>query len=128
MNYISFSDYQNFGGKCDQQSFSNLQYEVESKLNYITCKKLELLVNELESVPESIKRLEVKLINTLFDENSTNVSDKLTSYSNGIESFGYDTSKKNESVILEKFTTIAHEYLYEYPELFYRGRWLYRAR
>ena len=48
-----------------------MDFSFSSKLNYITCKKLELLVNELESVPESIKRLEVKLINTLFDENAS---------------------------------------------------------
>lgn len=88
------------------------------------------MIDELESVPEAVQMLEVKLIDI---ENASSNSAKqgpgLTSYSNGIESFGYDTSKDSEEILAEKFSTLMKQYLYpEYPELFYRGRWVNRAR
>ena len=88
------------------------------------------MIDEIESVPESVQMLEVKLIDI---ENESSNSEKqvtgVTSYSNGIESFGYDTSKNSEEMLAEKFSTLMKQYLYpEYPELFYRGRWVNRAR
>ena len=92
--------------------------------------RLSKMIDEMQSVPEAVQMLEVKLIDI---ENSKSDSEKkgsgLTSYSNGIESFGYDTSKDSEETLAEKFSTLMKQYLYpEYPELFYRGRWVNRAR
>lgn len=128
MNYISYEDYMKFGGKCDEDTFPTLQFEVESKLNYITFGNINQFMTQQEQVPECFIRLEVELINILEKDKATRVNDKLSSYSNGIESFGYDTSKKNETIILDQFKELAQQYLHEYPELFYRGRWLYHAR
>ena len=130
MKYLTFEEYQDLGGKCSKDVFPSLQFDTESKMDYITSGRLSKMVDELESVPESVQMLEVKLIDI---ENASSNSSKqgpgLTSYSNGIESFGYDTSKDSEEMLAEKFSTLMKQYLYpEYPELFYRGRWVNRAR
>ena len=50
----------------------------------------------------------------------------LTSYSNGIETFGYsvgtDDMLKGSTSFDSKILSIIKEYLWEYPELLYRGR------
>lgn len=130
MKYLTFEEYQNLGGKCSKDVFPSLQFDTESKMDYITSGRLSRMIDELESVPEAVQILEVKLIDI---ENASSNSEKqgpgLTSYSNGIESFGYDTSKDSEEILAEKFSTLMKQYLYpEYPELFYRGRWVSRAR
>lgn len=130
MKYLTFEEYQNLGGKCSKDVFPSLQFDAESKMDYITAGRLSRMIDELESVPEVVQMLEVKLIDI---ENASSNSAKqgpgLTSYSNGIESFGYDTSKDSEEILAEKFSTLMKQYLYpEYPELFYRGRWVSRAR
>ena len=130
MKYLTFEEYQNLGGKCSKDVFPSLQFDTESKMDYITSGRLSRMIDEIESVPESVQMLEVKLIDI---ENSKSDSEKkgsgLTSYSNGIESFGYDTSKDSEEMLAEKFSTLMKQYLYpEYPELFYRGRLVRRAR
>ena len=130
MKYLTFEEYQNLGGKCSKDVFPSLQFDAESKMDYITSGRLSRMIDEIESVPESVQMLEVKLIDI---ENESSNSEKqvtgVTSYSNGIESFGYDTSKNSEEMLAEKFSTLMKQYLYpEYPELFYRGRWVTRAR
>ena len=130
MKYLTFEEYQNLGGKCSKDVFPSLQFDTESKMDYITSGRLSRMIDEMESVPEAVQMLEVKLIDI---ENSKSDSEEkgsgLTSYSNGIESFGYDTSKGSEEMLAEKFSTLMKQYLYpEYPELFYRGRWVRRAR
>ena len=130
MKYLTFEEYQNLGGKCSKDVFPSLQFDTESKMDYITSGRLSRMIDEIESVPEAVQMLEVKLIDI---ENASSNSEKqvtgVTSYSNGIESFGYDTSKNSEEMLAEKFSTLMKQYLYpEYPELFYRGRWVNRAR
>ena len=130
MKYLTFEEYQNLGGKCSKDVFPSLQFDTESKMDYITSGRLSRMIDEIESVPESVQMLEVKLIDI---ENASSNSEKqvtgVTSYSNGIESFGYDTSKNSEEMLAEKFSTLMKQYLYpEYPELFYRGRWVNRER
>ena len=130
MKYLTFEEYQNLGGKCSKDVFPSLQFDTESKMDYITSGRLSKMIDEMESVPEAVQMLEVKLIDI---ENASSNSEKqvtgVTSYSNGIESFGYDTSKNSEEMLAEQFSTLMKQYLYpEYPELFYRGRWVSRAR
>ena len=129
MGYLTFEEYQSLGGKCPEDAFPNLQFDTESKMNYLTTNRLERMIEELEEVPEAVKMLEVKLID-IEDEHRTESNQKtgISSYSNGIESFSYDTSKDSEEFIAEKFSTLMKQYLYaDYPELFYRGRWVSRA-
>ena len=130
MKYLTFEEYKNLGGKCSKDVFPSLQFDTESKMDYITSGRLSKMIDEIESVPESVQMLEVKLIDIEYaSSNSEKQVTGVTSYSNGIESFGYDTSKDSEEMLAEKFSTLMKQYLYpEYPELFYRGRWVNRAR
>lgn len=130
MSYLTFEEYQALGGKCIQDAFLTLQFDTESKMDYITSGRLAKLIEELGTVPKEIQMLEVKLVNI---ENNSKMErdDNTTSYSNGIESFGYgDTSNKSlDASLTERFKDIMMEYLYpKYPELFYRGGWVNRAR
>lgn len=130
MSYLTFEEYQALGGKCTQDAFLTLQFDTESKMDYITSGRLAKLIEELGTVPKEVQMLEVKLVNI---ENNSKMErdDNTTSYSNGIESFGYgDTSNKSlDASLTERFKDIMMQYLYpKYPELFYRGRWVNRAR
>ena len=130
MKYLTFEEYQNLGGKCSKDVFPSLQFDTESKMDYITSGRLSRMIDEIESVPEAVQMLEVKLIDIEYaSSNSEEKGIGVTSYSNGIESFGYDISKNSEEMLAEQFSTLMKQYLYpEYPELFYRGRWVNRAR
>lgn len=132
MSYLTFDEYIALGGKCSKDTFPSLQFDTESKMDYITSGRLSKMMLDLDEVPEEVQMLEVKLINIQSQSNSqssSSSSDGLTSYSNGIESFGYDTSKNSEQAVQEKFQTLMIQYLYpKYPRLFYRGRWVDRGK
>lgn len=126
LSYLTFDEYQKLNGKCTEDAFPLLQFEVESKMDYITSGNLSRFVKNMTEIPKSIKMTEAKLLDIQFEVNNlSNSGVGITSYSNGIETFGYDTSKDLEKSVSERFCTIMMEYLYpEYPELFYRGRWV----
>ena len=128
LSYLTFEQYQQLGGKCTEDAFPNLQFDTETKMDYITDGRLSKLMATLEEVPEVVQRLEVKLIDIIMSINTSNQGvGNVTSYSNGIESFGYATDKDSEEYIWNKFKNIMLEYLYpKYPQLFYRGRWVYK--
>lgn len=128
LSYLTFEQYQQLGGKCTEDAFPNLQFDTETKMDYITDGRLSKLMNTLEEVPEVVQRLEVKLIDIIMNiDTSKQSAGNVTSYSNGIESFGYATDKDSEEYIWNKFKNIMLEYLYPaYPQLFYRGRWVYK--
>lgn len=123
MSYLTYEEFQNLGGKCTEDAFPSIQYDVESKMDYITSGRLSKMISQLENTPKEVQMLEVKLIDIQSSTNSSNSNAGLTSYSNGIESFGYDTSTDLEELLIKKFTEIMKQYLYpKYPDLFYRGR------
>lgn len=128
LSYLTFEQYQQLGGKCTEDAFPNLQFDTETKMDYITDGRLSKLMATLEEVPEVVQRLEVKLIDIIMSINTSKQGvGNVTSYSNGIESFGYATDKDSEEYIWNKFKNIMLEYLYpKYPQLFYRGRWVYK--
>lgn len=117
MEYITFEEYKSFGGIADETTFPSLLIEAESKLNYYTFGRLK----ELEVIPEPIKKLVTKMINILCSSD-TNRNPSITSYSNGIESFSYsnDNSSGFSRLDAQLYNTIK-EYLWEYPNLLYRG-------
>lgn len=126
MSYLTFEEYQKLGGKCTQDAFPTLQYDTEIKMDYITYGKLSKLMTTLDTTPLNVQMLEVKLIDILNVTNA-NRDTSITSYSNGIESFSYASDKDAEDYLIEKFKSVMMQYLYpEYPELFYRGRWVTR--
>ena len=124
MSYLTFEEYQKLGGKCTQDAFPTLQYDTEIKMDYITYGKLSKLMTTLDTIPLNVQMLEAKLIDIL-NVTNTDRDTSITSYSNGIESFSYASDKDAEDYLIEKFKSVMMQYLYpEYPELFYRGRWV----
>lgn len=116
MAYITYQEYQNFGGKANETTFNKLINIVESKLNFNTNGRIQLL----DEVPQEVKTLCVQLVDT-YSYIDMNRDPSITSYSNGIESFSFDTSK--DSVNIEsKTNNMIREWLWKYPELLYRGR------
>ena len=130
VSYLTFEDYQALGGKCTQDAFSALQFDAESKMDYITSGRLSNMIENLGTVPKEIQMLEVRLVN-IISSLKLDKDDNISSYSNGIESFSYGnvSGKSSDASLTERFKDIMIEYLYpKYPELFYRGRWVDRAR
>ena len=122
MAYITFEEYVSLGGKCTEDTFPLLQYDIETLMDYVTENRLSKLVDDLGYVPEEVKMLEVQLVNI---SSSTSSKEGVSSYSNGIESFSYDTSKSSLDIMEETVSKKMFQYLYtKYPELFYRGRYV----
>ena len=122
MAYITFEEYVSLGGKCNEDTFPLLQYDIETLMDYVTENRLSKLVDKLGYVPEEVKMLEVQLVNI---SSSTSSKEGVSSYSNGIESFSYDTSKSSLDIMEETVSKKMFQYLYtKYPELFYRGRYV----
>ena len=122
MAYITFEEYVSLGGKCTEDTFPLLQYDIETLMDFVTENRLSKLVDKLGYVPEEVKMLEVQLVNTSSSKSS---KEGVSSYSNGIETFSYDTSKSSIDSMKEKVSKKMLQYLYpKYPELFYRGRYV----
>lgn len=122
MAYITFEEYVSLGGKCTEDTFPLLQYDIETLMDFVTENRLHKLVDKLGYVPEEVKMLEVQLVNTSSSKSS---KEGVSSYSNGIESFSYDTSKSSIDSMKETVSKKMLQYLYpKYPELFYRGRYV----
>ena len=122
MAYITFEEYVSLGGKCTEDTFPLLQYDIETLMDFVTENRLSKLVDKLGYVPEEVKMLEVQLVNTSSSKSS---KEGVSSYSNGIESFSYDTSKSSIDSMKETVSKKMLQYLYpKYPELFYRGRYV----
>lgn len=126
VSYLSYDEYKTMGGELEESAFSSLLFDVESKVNYLTNGRIA----KLETIPQAVKTLIFKLI-CFYNTNSQGVTENtnvgnLTSYSNGIESFGYatngDNSFKGSTSFDNKILSIMKEYLWEYPDLLYRGR------
>ena len=127
MSYLSYVEYQEYGGLLNETAFSSYLYDVESKLNYLTNNRIK----ELADIPEAVKRLEYKLIG-MYEQlnggsgNTSLMLQPLSSYSNGIESFSYaidsSNSSKGSTNYDARINCVVQEYLSEYPELLYRGR------
>lgn len=128
MGYLTYEEYTSLGGKCPSDTFPSLQFDVESKMDYITSGRLSEMLKDIEEIPLEVKMLEVKLVNIEYASSSDKSGTGLTSYSNGIESFGYDTSKDSEVLMSEKLSNLMLQYLYpKYSDIFYRGR-VFNAR
>ena len=122
MAYITFEEYVSLGGKCTEDTFPLLQYDIETLMDYVTENRLSKLLDDLGYVPEEVKMLEVQLVNI---SSSTSSKEGVSSYSNGIESFSYDTCKSSLDIMEEAVSKKMFQYLYtKYPELFYRGRYV----
>ena len=130
LGYLTYEEFINLGGKCPEDTFPKLQYDIESKMDYITFGRLSNMIDKNGEVPKEVQFLEVKLVNIKYKEVETSEKKEgLTSYSNGIESFGYETDSSTEDEKMMNVRSIIKQYLLpKYPELFYRGRVIQNAR
>lgn len=116
--WLSYDEYKSFGGELDEQSFLSVIHDIEAKLNYLTYGKIK----NLDTIPDAVKLLEVRLV-SVFSSNDYDRDTNISSYSNGIESFSYtNTETSGSTAIDKKINALCKEYLWEYPELLYRGR------
>jgi len=79
LEYLTYEEYKNLGGAVDQSAFPKLERQARRKLDYFT-------QNRIVTVDSDIKEVMAGFIDML---NDNNVVVGLSSYSNGIESFGY---------------------------------------
>lgn len=121
MAYITYAEFIELGGKdtVNETAFSSLIFKAEAKLNRLTNGRIA----QMEKIPDAVKQLDVDVVNLLssVDYNSTS---NLTSYSNGIESFGYaggGGGSTGSAEMEKRIYAMAKEYLWEYPYLLYRG-------
>lgn len=76
--YLTFEEYQNYGGSLSEAAFNNVEYEARVKINYYTFNKL---TNDTE-VSEGVKRAAYKIIRLISDYNS--YMDKVSDMDNPI--------------------------------------------
>lgn len=130
LGYLTYDEFINLGGKCPEDAFPRLQYDVELKMDYVTFGRLSKMIERNVEVPKEVQYLEVKLIDIYYDSEKRSEKKRgLTSYSNGIESFGYESNSSTEDEKIMDVRSIIKQYLLtKYPELFYRGRVIPNAR
>ena len=121
--YLSYSEYKELGGTMNEATFNKNEFEIENKIDYLTNGRIK----NLSQIPQAVKMLCFRLGTSFWEKVEIDAPNNLTSYSNGIESFGYantTTSSQSSSisVIDKQINNLVAEYLWEYPELLYRGR------
>lgn len=117
--YLDYNKYKELGGTLNETAFNQHEIEVEAKLDYLTNGR----IRKLHIIPEAVVNLCFRLNTNFWEQMNIDQAQNLTSYSNGIESFGYSaTSNEGKSVIDTQIIQLVNEYLWEYPELLYRGR------
>ncbi len=121
--YLSYTEYKELGGTMNEATFNKNEFEIENKIDYLTNGRIK----NLSQVPQAVKMLCFRLGTSFWEKVEIDAPNNLTSYSNGIESFGYantTTSSQSSSisVIDKQINNLVAEYLWEYPELLYRGR------
>ena len=86
MAYLTYSEYTSLGGTVSDTDFTNLEPKAERKLDYFTQDRLKTattIISEVkELMTEFINRMSVPALNG-----------NVTSYSNGIESFGFNENQ-----------------------------------
>lgn len=117
---MTYEQYVSFGGTVDEVTFNSLVKRAQMKLNYLTNNR----ISKLTTIPSEVYEVLVEMIGVLNTENKDR-DPSLTSYSNGIETYGYSNSKDGVSID-SKLSILVSEYLSAYPELLYRGRWQWK--
>jgi hypothetical protein len=102
MAYLTYSEYTSFGGTVSNTDFTNLELKARRKLDYFTQNRLQTAT----TIISEVKELMAEFINRMQNKP---VNGNVTSYSNGIESFGF---KENQNDALNKeLYQMAVEYL-----------------
>ena len=102
MAYLSFAEYESFGGTVVESTFDILEPKARRKLDYFTQNRLQTAT----TIISEVKELMTEFINRM---SNSPVNGNLTSYSNGIESFGF---AENQTKALDnELYQLAIEYL-----------------
>lgn len=81
MNYLTYDEYQEYGGNLDEAVFNRLAFKAQMKIDNVTFGRLK----KEKTVSEAVKRLMFELIGTI---NNTDYSDE--GYSPAVTSEGND--------------------------------------
>lgn len=96
--YLSFSEYQELGGKIVEQPFKNLEYRAEKEIDKLTFNRLRKIV----TYPQELKMCVYELISILNGEgNSSYISETVGNYSKTKRSSKDIEEVKNS--IIEKY-------------------------
>ena len=102
MAYLSFAEYTSFGGTVLESTFDILEIKARRKLDYFTQNRLQTAT----TIISEVKELMTEFINRM---SISPLNGNVTSYSNGIESFGFE---KNQTHAFEnELHDLAVEYL-----------------
>ena len=101
MAYLLYSEYTSFGGTQTESSFNILEPKARRKLDYFTQNRLQTAT----TIISEVKELMTEFINRM---SNSPVNGNITSYSNGIESFGFG---KNQT---DAFNTELYDLAVEY--------------
>ena len=102
MAYLSYQEYTSFGGTVSSSDFTNLELKAERKLDYYTQNRLQTATTIISEVKECIVEFIDRMAKSAENGN-------VTSYSNGIESFGF---AENQTKALDnELYQLAIEYL-----------------
>ena len=82
MAYLSYQEYTSFGGTVSSSDFTNLELKARRKLDYYTQDRLKTATTIISEVKELLVEFIDRMAKSAENGN-------LTSYSNGIESFGF---------------------------------------
>lgn len=100
MTYLTFTEYQQYGGKVEESGFTRLERKARRKLDYFT---QDRLVNATV-IPDEVKECMTEFIDAMQDMEGEEVS----SFSNGNISVSF---KQDDRTDEEKLWDIAVEYL-----------------
>lgn len=123
--YLSYEKYKELGGTLNDTTFLQHETDIETKLDYLTNGRIK----KLDTVPEAVINLCFKLNISFWEQTEIDGVKNITSYSNGIESFSYGiTDSQGKNIADANIIKVVNEYLWEYPELLYRGKkqWMHR--
>lgn len=123
--YLSYEKYKELGGTLNDTTFLQQETDIETKLDYLTNGRIK----KLDTVPEAVINLCFKLNISFWEQTEIDGVKNITSYSNGIESFSYGTTdSQGKNIADANIIKVVNEYLWEYPELLYRGKkqWMHR--
>ena len=102
MAYLTFEEYIAFGGTATESNFNSLEPRARRKLDYYTQDRLKTAT----TIISEVKELMVEFIDRMA---KTPLNGNITSYSNGIESFGF---AENQTKALDnELYQLAIEYL-----------------
>lgn len=94
--YITYEEYENFGGTLDDTTFEQIYYQAKSFIDWVT---FDRLVNE-ETFSDEVKRCMFDLINMLYNKQLA-LTPNATTSSSGTEGTASVTEMSNDGVTVK---------------------------